>query len=64
MAALTAGNVEDPRADRQLQQLDQPRGFAAVTLGSEERAVLDEIVSVERGLPPLALFSQKKTGSR
>jgi hypothetical protein len=62
--ALAAGDVEYPRVHRQLQQLDQTSGFTAVTLWSEERPVLEEVVSVERRLPPLALLSQKKTGSR
>jgi hypothetical protein len=62
--ALTAWNVEESRADRQLEQLDQTRCLATVTCECEERAVLEEVVSVERRLPPLAFLFQKKTGSR
>jgi len=62
--ALTAGNVEDSRADRELEELEQTRSFATVGLGGEEWTVLEEIVGVERRLPPLAFLSQKKTGSR
>jgi hypothetical protein len=61
---LTAWHIEQLRADRQAQQLDQPRCFAPIRFGRKERAVFQEIVVVERRLPPLTFLFQKKTGSR
>jgi hypothetical protein len=62
--ALSAGYIEDARANRKSEQLDETRYFLTVTLGRKEEAVLTEIVGVECRLPPLARFGQKKTGSR
>ncbi len=64
VAPLTAGHVENARASRQSKKLDEPRSLLAVALEREERAVLQQIVGVERGLPPLLRFLQKNTGSR
>jgi hypothetical protein len=62
--SLTARHIENTRTDRQRQELDETRCFLPVALGCEERAVLQQIVVVERGLPPLARPGQKNTGSR
>jgi hypothetical protein len=64
VAALAARHVEDPRSGGQAEQIYQARGFLAIPLGREQKAVLEEIVGVECRLPPLARFLQKKTGSR
>ena len=61
---LSAGHIENLRADRQPQQLDESRRFLAIALRCKERPILKEIVGVEGRLPPLARFFQKKTGSR
>jgi hypothetical protein len=62
--ALSTGYVEYARSDGQAEQIYQARCFLAITLGREERAILQEIVGVERGLPPLTRLLQKNTGSR
>jgi hypothetical protein len=62
--ALPARYIENARANRKREQLDETRYFLAVALGREEKTVLTEIVGVEGRLPPLARFRQKKTGSR
>lgn len=62
--ALPTGYVQHARANRQFKELDQARYFLTVPLEREKKSVLPEIVGVERRLPPLARFLQKKTGSR
>jgi hypothetical protein len=62
--ALAAWDVEHARAGWQTEQLDEARGLVAVALGREKWAVLQEVVGVEGGLPPLFRFLQKNTGSR
>jgi len=62
--ALAARYVENSRANGQSEKFDDARRFAAVAIRCKERPVLQEIVGVEGGLPPLARFRQKKTGSR
>jgi len=64
MPALTAGNVEDARSDWQSKNVNDARHLVTIALQCEERAVLQEIVGVEAGLPPLTLPGQKNTGSR
>jgi hypothetical protein len=64
VSSLSARDVQYPRSDVQAKEINQTRCFLAIALGREEEAVLQEIVGVERGLPPLARFLQKKTGSR
>ena len=64
MSALATRNVENPRANRQSQQLDESRDFGACAFRCKQRAVLQQVVGVERGLPPLDSLLQKKTGSR
>jgi hypothetical protein len=64
MPTLAARHVENARAGRQSQKLDEPRSLLAIALEGKKRAVLQQIVSVERGLPPLFRFLQKNTGSR
>jgi hypothetical protein len=67
MSSLAAWNVEDSRARRKAEDVDQARDFAAIALEREQRLVLEQIVIVEVRLPPLGallLGAQKKTGSR
>jgi hypothetical protein len=67
MSSLAAWNVEDSRARRKAEDVDQARDFAAIALEREQRLVLEQIVIVEVRLPPfgaLGLRAQKKTGSR
>ncbi len=64
VSSLSARNVEYARSDGEAEQLYETRCFLAIALGREERAILQEIVGVERGLPPLARLLQKNTGSR
>ena len=62
--SLPARNVENAGTDGESEQVNETRRFLAIPLGREEQAVLQEIVGVESRLPPLARFTQKKTGSR
>jgi hypothetical protein len=64
VSSLSARDVQYSRSDVEAEELNQTRCFLAIALGREEETVLQEIVGVERGLPPLARFLQKKTGSR
>jgi hypothetical protein len=64
VAALATGYVQNARADRQRENIEQTRYFAPVTFGSKEWLVLEEIVGVKRGFPPLTTLFQKNTGSR
>jgi hypothetical protein len=64
VATLPARYVQNSRANRQLEDLDETRRFFSIALRCEEEAVLTEIVGVECRLPPLARLLQKKTGSR
>ncbi|HET9637187.1 MAG TPA: hypothetical protein VFP26_14755 [Gemmatimonadaceae bacterium] len=61
---LPAWNIEDARANREREHVQQSGYFAPVTFGSKERLVLEEIVGVEGGFPPLVMLRQKNTGSR
>jgi hypothetical protein len=61
---LSARYVQKARANRETEQIDKACYFLSIPLGREEKAVLTEIVGVERGLPPLTRLCQKKTGSR
>ena len=47
MTPLPAGNVQHARANRQTQELDETSYFLAVTLESEKKTVLPEIMGVE-----------------
>jgi hypothetical protein len=64
VTTLPAWHIQDTRSDGESKQVNETRYFLSVALGREEKAVLQEIVGVECGLPPLARFLQKKTGSR
>jgi hypothetical protein len=67
MSSLAAWNVEDARARRKAEDVDQARDLAAIALEREQRLVLEQILIVEVRLPPLGallLGAQKKTGSR
>ena len=63
MPPLTAGTVEDPRADGEIEDVDQPRDLQPVARGIEERLVLQEVAGVEVARPPVRR-AQKNTGSR
>lgn len=64
VAPLSAGDVENSRANGQSEKFDDTRRFVAIALRCKERPVLQEIVGVEGGLPPLTRLAQKNTGSR
>ena len=64
VTTLPARHIQDTRSDGEGKQVDEARYFLSIALESEKKAVLQEIVGVECGLPPLARFRQKKTGSR
>ena len=62
MSPLATGTIQDPCADRQLEDVDEARDLAAIAGQVEQRLVLEEIRLVEVRAPPLP--GQKKTGSR
>ena len=64
MSALTAGHVEDARSDGKPKEIDEARHLVTIALQCKDGTVFQEIVGVERGLPPLACLAQKNTGSR
>jgi hypothetical protein len=64
VSSLSARDVEYPRSHGEADEIYQTCCFLAIVLGREEETVFQEIVGVEGGLPPLARFLQKKTGSR
>lgn len=67
MASLPARHVEDACAGRKREHVDQPRDLVPVTGKVEDRLVLEQVVRVEVGRPPvgrLARLAQKNTGSR
>lgn len=64
MSALSTRHVEQTRAGRELDNIQQPRYFVTVALEREERLVLEQILGVEVGRPPVRFRGQKKTGSR
>jgi len=64
VATLAARYIKNTRADGKAKELDESRCLLPIALGREKEAVLTEIVGVECGLPPLARFLQKNTGSR
>ena len=64
MPALPAGNIENSRIRRQLEDFEKSRNFLAVALEFEDRLVFEEVVRVEISLPPLGFLFQKNTGSR
>lgn len=64
VSSLTARNVEDSRASRQSQDVDDPRDFLAITLELEDGLVFEKVVRVEVRFPPFGFFRQKNTGSR
>jgi hypothetical protein len=50
---LAARDIEDSRPGRQAEEVDKSGDFGAISLGGKEWSVLEEIVGVEGGLPPL-----------
>jgi hypothetical protein len=53
VATLSAGAVENPRADRKLEDVDQARDFAPVAREVEEGLELEEVPGAEVRRPPL-----------
>ena len=47
MSALAAGDVENSRAHRELENVDQPGDVAPILPGREERLVLEQVMGVE-----------------
>ncbi len=78
MPALAAGDVEDLRAIRGAENVDDARDFLPIALEGEERLVLEQVLRVEVIFPPVggggrrlrfirsraASCPQKNTGSR
>jgi len=64
VSSLPARHVEESRARRKLENLQQPRYFVPVTLEREDGLVLEQVLGVEVGRPPIGFRGQKKTGSR
>ena len=64
VASLPARRVQYPCTDGKAEQLDEPARLGAITLGSEDRRVLEKILRIEIAFPPLGAAPQKKTGSR
>src|SRR5205823_3302235 len=64
VTSLPARHVEDARARRETQQLDEPGCFLTIALGRKQQPVFQKIVGVECRLPPLGFLFQKNTGSR
>ena len=52
--ALAARDVEDPRAVRRAEDLDEPRDFVPIALEGEQRLVLEQVLGVEVVFPPVA----------
>jgi hypothetical protein len=53
VTALAARNIEDAGTGGQAEQLHESGRFLTIALGGKERPILEEIVGVERNLPPL-----------
>jgi hypothetical protein len=53
MAPLPAGTVENARANRELENFDEPRDLTSITLEIEERLIFQEIARIEIGRPPI-----------
>ena len=65
--ALAAWDIEHTSAGREREELDEPRDLAPIAREVEDGLVLEQVVRVEVGRPPLVRLSrraQKKTGSR
>jgi hypothetical protein len=61
---LPTRHVQNSRTHRQGKQIEEASYLTPIPFGSEKRFVLEEIVGVKSGFPPLAALSQKNTGSR
>ena len=64
VTALTTRRIENARANRKSEHIDNSRSLRAVALGREYRSVFKEVVRIEIAFPPLQLSTQKNTGSR
>jgi hypothetical protein len=65
MPSLSTWHVQDARAGRQSQNVDQSRNFTPIALEREQWLILAQVFVVEVPRPPLTFRNaQKKTGSR
>ena len=64
MATLTAGRIENTRANGKSERIDDARRLGTIALSCEYGSVLEEVVRIEIAFPPLRLSTQKNTGSR
>ena len=53
MSSLATRNVENSRPRGKAEQLDQPSNFTPIALRREDWLVLEEILGVEVGAPPI-----------
>jgi hypothetical protein len=53
MPPLAAGNIEDARAGRRAEDVDQAGDLVAVALEREQRLVLEQVLGVEVCRPPV-----------
>jgi hypothetical protein len=53
VAPLAARHVENSRASRQREHVDETRDLVPVALLGEDGLILEQIVGVEIGLPPV-----------
>ncbi len=60
---LAAGYVQNPRANRKSENVNEPGDFRAIGDRIKNRLVLPEVMGVEGRLPPLPGLGQKNTGS-
>ena len=64
MAPLPTWRIEDARANRKSEHVDNARSLGPIPLRCENRRVLEKVVRIEIAFPPLRLSTQKNTGSR
>lgn len=64
MTPLSTRHIENSRLCRKLENLYKTTNFLTIALQLEDWLVLEKVVRIEIGLPPLAFLFQKKTGSR
>ena len=63
MPSLAAGNVEDLRAVRRAEDVDEPRDFLTIALEGEEGLVLEQVLRIEIRLPPVGGFRRRLVDS-
>ncbi len=64
VSSLSARDIENASTRRQSKKLDESRRLLTITLECEQKSVLEKVVGVKSGFPPLLRLLQKKTGSR